>query len=127
MCILRFVALEPLCCMIELVGCLPALHTHLSKDLKWIKDQLSHAREEIRDYAALLYGIILSLSTTETEFEAAIRTLISDTSNKSYETQHGSIIAVGHSLGMIGLNRKIDVKQLDLVRICIETLGKTFF
>lgn len=109
--------------MIELVGCLPSLHIYISKDLKWIKDQLSSTKEEIREYAALLYGIVLSLSASHEEFYAAVKTLLTDTNNKNLETQHGSILGVGHCLEMTVLNKKSENDHMDLVKTSIETLG----
>lgn len=113
--------------MLELVGCLPSLHTNVSKDLKWIKDQLSAAKDEIREYAAALYGLVLSISVSDVEFETAIKTLIKDVNNKNFETQHGSILAIGNCLEMKALHTKGGENHMQLVKNSIETLGELFF
>lgn len=110
--------------MIELVGCLPTLYTHITKDLKWIKDQLSFAKDDVRECAALLYGIVLSLSASDSEFEEAIKKLIAETSNKNLETQHGSILAIGICLEMKALHKNTNENYLELVKSSVETLGK---
>lgn len=112
--------------MIELVGCLPPLHTYITKDLKWIKDQLSSAKEEVREYTALLYGIVLSVSTTGTEFDTAVKTLLNEASSKNYETQHGAILAIGSCLELKALHQKSDEDCMELVKASVETLGNSF-
>lgn len=110
--------------MIELVGCLPSLNSYISKDLNWIKDQLSFGKDEVRECAALLYGIVLSLSASDVEFNDAVKHLLADTNNKNLETQHGSILAVGYCLEIKALQKKFDDKYMELVRSSIEMLGK---
>lgn len=110
--------------MIELVGCLPSLHMYISKDLNWIKEQLSFGKDEVRECAALLYGIVLSLSASDAEFNDAVKNLLNDTSHKNLEIQHGSILAVGYCLEIKALHQKFDDIHMELVKSSIETLGK---
>ncbi|KAJ8933932.1 hypothetical protein NQ314_013688 [Rhamnusium bicolor] len=118
-------ASEPLCCMIELIGCVPALHQHISKDLQWIRDQLSSTKEEVRECTSLLYALVLAYSVEDKEFETAIHYLISKTSNKSLETQHGALLGIGNCLEIKLMAKKTegkDVKNWELTKVCIEAL-----
>ncbi|KAJ8977535.1 hypothetical protein NQ317_010055 [Molorchus minor] len=120
-----YLAKEPLCCMVELIGCVPSLTVHVSKDLHRIREQLNTTKEEIREYSALLYAVLLVYSTEDSEFEMAINYLLSQSSNKGLEGQHGALLGIGNCLELKILNKKAegkDVKDWDLVKKSIETL-----
>lgn len=82
--------------MVEIVGCAPQLIAVISKDVIWIRDQLNSTREDVREYAAVLYSLILN--ATQDSFESAINYLIKQTDNKNLESQHGAILALGNCL-----------------------------
>lgn len=116
--------------MVELVGCLPAIHSQVSKDLSWIKDQISSVKEEIREYSALLYALVLASSVQDNEFESAMNTFISQVNSKNLEAQHGAILAIGICLEIKIMSYKIQNKPFDhwnLVKNCIHALGTHFF
>lgn len=127
---LLILASEPLSCMIELTGCVPVLHTHILKDLQWIRDQLNSTKEEVRELSALLYAVILTHSTNDGEFETAINYLISQTGNsKSLEAQHGALLAVGNCLEMKVMKKKNenkDLKSWNILKSSIQILGTLY-
>ena len=90
------IAMEPLSCMVEIVGCVPQLRSFVSKDLQWIRDQLNSTKEEVREYASVLYSLVLSSSTTD--FDGAISYLFKQTEGKNLESQHGAILGIGTCL-----------------------------
>ncbi|KAG5880535.1 hypothetical protein JTB14_026768 [Gonioctena quinquepunctata] len=102
---------EPLCCMVELVGCLPSLHQYITKDISWIKDQLSSTKEQVREYSAILYSLILTFSADNSEFEKAVMALVSQTN----EMKITHLKAEGQ-----------DVQVGDLSKNCIEKIAPFF-
>ncbi|XP_056640479.1 proteasome adapter and scaffold protein ECM29 [Diorhabda sublineata] len=113
-------AREPLCCMVELVGCLPQLRENVSKNLQWIKDQLSSTKEEVREISSLLYSIILS-SSSDSEFDLAVKSLLTQANSKNLETQHGAVLAIGRCEELKLSNNKSN-ENLVLAKLCIENL-----
>ncbi|CAH1974017.1 unnamed protein product [Acanthoscelides obtectus] len=116
---------QPLCCMVELIGCVPFLHTLLSNDLQWIKDQLSSTKEEIREYSALLYSLVLTGSTKNSEFESAVNALMSQLSSKNLEGQHGHLLGIGNCMELEIMNKKAakkDVSKWDLYKSSLQAV-----
>lgn len=116
--------------MIEVTGCVPVLHSHILKDLQWIRDQLHSTKEEIRELSALLYAILLAHSTNDGEFETSVGYLLSQTGNtKSLEAQHGALLAIGNCLEMKIMNKKSENKELknwNVLKNSIQTLGVSY-
>lgn len=99
-------AIEPLSCMLEVVGCVPTLHTVFSDHLTWLRDLLNSTKEEVREQAAVLYAVVISRALDDRGFEGAIDYLISQTGTKSLEAQHGAILGIGNCM-----ERKIIAKR----------------
>lgn len=118
-------AIEPLCCMLEVIGCVPKLATFLQNNIDWIRNLLNSTKETIREFASLLYGIIINEILSEKDFEQAVNYLVIQTNNKSLETQHGAIVAIANSM-----ERKIMIKKLksndfskwELFKKCTNTI-----
>uniref|UniRef100_A0A6P7FNW0 Proteasome-associated protein ECM29 homolog n=1 Tax=Diabrotica virgifera virgifera TaxID=50390 RepID=A0A6P7FNW0_DIAVI len=111
---------EPLCCMVELVGCVPNLHQYVLNNFQWVKDQLSAIKEDIREISSLLYSIILTCSASDADLATEVKDLISQANTKTLEKQHGALLAVGRCLELkLSVNRK---QNSDLVKLCIESL-----
>lgn len=108
-----FLGSESLNCMVEIVGCMPQLTAVIAKDIIWIRDQLSSTREEVREYAAVLFSLILN--ATPDSFDSAINYLIKQTNNKNLETQHGAILALGNCL-------ELNENKQELVKTVINQL-----
>lgn len=102
------------------------LHSNILKDLQWIRDQLNSTKEEVRELTAVLYGLILSYSTNDTEFESAINYLISQTSSKFLEAQHGALLAIGNCLEIKIITKQADnsdLKNWATLKSSIDALG----
>ncbi|CAG9861828.1 unnamed protein product [Phyllotreta striolata] len=115
---------EPLCCMIELIGCLPIVHEHILKNLQWIKDQLSNTKEEIRELTSLLYALLLTFSAKDADFTIALKNLITQTNAKNLEAQHGALLAIGRCLEIKTEQCKKETyaNGVELVKSSIESL-----
>lgn len=112
--------------MVELVGCLPSLHVHVSKDLGWIKGQICSTKEEIREYSVLLYALILNSLAQDSEFESAVKPFISQINSKNLEAQHGALLAIGTCLETKIMSQKIQNKMFEnwsLVKTSINAVG----
>lgn len=92
--------------MLEVVGCVPSLHTVFSDHLNWLRDILNSTKEEVREQGAVLYAVVINKALDEKRFETAIEYLISQTKNKSLEAQHGAILGIGNCM-----ERKIITKR----------------
>ncbi|RZC32274.1 proteasome-associated protein ECM29 -like [Asbolus verrucosus] len=73
------------------------LNSFISKDIQWIRDQLNSTKEEVREYASVLYALVLSKFDVK-EFDSAIHYLLKQTENKNLEAQHGAILGTGTCL-----------------------------
>ena len=92
--------------LLQIVGCSPVLGSdYFAKKLNWIKGLLANTREDIRENAAHLYGIVAS-SLSDQPFDSAIQDLMRSFKEKQVEFQHGVIVAIGFAFG-----RKLRVKQ----------------
>lgn len=111
---------DSLCCMIELIGCLAPLHTILAKDMQWSRDLLGNTKEEIREHASLLHGLMLSETLSDDEFDKALGNLIQQTEHKMLETQHGNILALGAALNARLLSKKRD--DWPVLKECVNTV-----
>ncbi|XP_044754481.1 proteasome adapter and scaffold protein ECM29 [Coccinella septempunctata] len=91
-------AIEALACLVEAIGCLPQYSSVLSEDTNWINDQLlSSVKTEVREYASVLYGLLL-MNVEQKKFEEAIQCLIKQCNHKTLEVQHGALLALGTCL-----------------------------
>ena len=95
--------------MLEIIGCIPELHTELLKDVMWLRDLLSSLNQDIRVHAAALYSIFLNWSCTNKEFNDALQFLVKHSGSKNLEAQHGAILGIGYCL-----ERKIMTKRTEI-------------
>lgn len=113
--------------MLEVIGCVPELYKVLLENVNWIRDLLASMKEEVREQAAVLYGIVAERAFDEKGFESAIGYLISQTSSKSLEAQHGAILGIGNCM-----ERKIMAKRSksevtfnwELLKTSFSAIGK---
>lgn len=108
--------------MLEVVGCVPTLHTVFADHLNWLRDLLNSTKEEVREQAAVLYAVVINKAFDDKKFESAIQHLISQTGNKSLEAQHGAILGIGNCM-----ERKIITKRTASESICDWPLHKISF
>lgn len=110
-----------MCCLLELVGCHPVLHTFLVDDVSWIKDMLNSGKEEVREFASVLYGILVAHVLDDNKFDSALKDLINATKNDKYlETQHGSLLGIANAM-----ERRITIKKISYDNITDSEIYKT--
>ncbi|KAK4875583.1 hypothetical protein RN001_012005 [Aquatica leii] len=117
--------IEPLCYMVEIIGCVPKLASSVIDKINWIRDLLNSAKEEIREIASLLYALIINEVLSEKEFEAAVNYLISQTKHKTLEIQHGVIFGLGYTFERRIMAKQptvLDFTNNDLFKSCVENI-----
>lgn len=111
--------------MLEVLGCVPSLHTIFSNAMNWLKDLLTSTKEEVREQGAVLYALIKNTATDETQFKDSIEYLISQTKSKNLEAQHGAILAIGHCLERRIMAKRIaceNIHDFQLHRLSVSAL-----
>ncbi|KAF5283686.1 hypothetical protein FQR65_LT13757 [Abscondita terminalis] len=117
--------MEPMCYMVEVIGCVPKLASLVIDKLNWIRDLLNSTKEEIREISSLLYALIISEVLSEKEFESAVEYLISQTKNKTLEVQHGVIFGLAYTFERSIMVQKPTVlshSNNELFKSCVENI-----
>lgn len=113
--------IESISCMLELIGCLPILHTHLLEEVTWLRDLLNSTKEEVREIASVLYGTMAAHGLNDDQFQDAMKDLRNSTTNDKYpEVQHGSILAMANAV-----ERRITIKKISFDNITTWDTYKT--
>lgn len=99
--------------MVEVVGCVPDLHAVLKDNLNWVRDLLNSMKEEIREQASVLYGVVANEAFDDKSFETAINYLINQTGSKSLEAQHGAILGIGNCMERRIYSRRKSAKEVE--------------
>ncbi|KAL3269226.1 hypothetical protein HHI36_008307 [Cryptolaemus montrouzieri] len=116
-------AIEPLSCLVEALGCLPLYSSVLSEDMNWVRDQLlSSTKEEVREYGAVLYGILLA-NSEDKQFNENVQYLIKQVESKTLETQHGALLAIGNCLQSRILNKTSENMSRPLLLNAVQVLN----
>lgn len=85
--------------MLEVVGCVPALHSVFSDHIGWLRDLLNSTKEEVREQAAALYAVVINEALDEKSFDSAVEHLVSQTgTGRNLEAQHGAILGIGNCM-----------------------------
>uniref|UniRef100_A0A3Q2ZG40 Ecm29 proteasome adaptor and scaffold n=1 Tax=Hippocampus comes TaxID=109280 RepID=A0A3Q2ZG40_HIPCM len=87
-------------CLLEVVSVCPEkLAPKFVDKIEWIKSLMNTNKEDMRELAAQLYAVVVS-TMTGNELQAAVHSLVKITKdNRSPETQHGAILALGYMVG----------------------------
>ncbi|XP_028909527.1 proteasome adapter and scaffold protein ECM29 isoform X3 [Ornithorhynchus anatinus] len=87
-------------CLLEAVSVYPEkLAIKFIDKTDWIKGLMNTNKEEMRELAALFYSVIVS-TMSGNELKSTIQNLIKSTKdNHSLEIQHGSLLALGFTVG----------------------------
>ncbi|KAM4640361.1 proteasome adapter and scaffold protein ECM29 isoform 6-T6 [Amazona ochrocephala] len=87
-------------CLLEVVSVYPEkLATRFVDKMDWIKSLMNTNKEEMRELAALFYSVVLSITSGD-ELRASLEQLIKMTKdNHNPEVQHGSLLALGFTVG----------------------------
>ncbi|XP_066037538.1 proteasome adapter and scaffold protein ECM29 isoform X3 [Chamaea fasciata] len=126
-------------CLLEVVSVYPEkLATRFVDKINWIKNLMNTNKEEMRELAALFYSVVLSTLSGD-ELRASLEQLIKMTKdNHSPEVQHGSLLALGFTVGRYLAKGKIRTMELhhieqpntsvmpeqeQLIKLTTETIG----
>lgn len=117
--------------MVEVVGCVPELRTVFTEqEVKNIRDMVTSSKEEIRELAALLYGIVINYLLDEKNFKKVMQEFIDQCgSNKNLESTHGAILTITNALErniMFKRNKNEEFKSYDLLKESISAIGIYF-
>lgn len=119
-----FLGIESICCMLEVVGCVPQVYTVLAKDLNWLRDLMNSLKEEIREQAAALYAVMLNYGTSEKEFDEAIDFLLKQATSKNLESQHGALLGIGNCMERRMMSKeKRDYNRGETLKNAVTTIG----
>eukprot|EP00058_Branchiostoma_floridae_P021365 XP_002606855.1 hypothetical protein BRAFLDRAFT_91624 [Branchiostoma floridae] len=89
----------PLYCLLEIVAVCPnKLAKQFTGKLDWIKGLMHHSRDDIREHASQLYGLVACTLGTG-KFNNAIKELTKNLHDQSPEVQHGSVLGLGYAIG----------------------------
>uniref|UniRef100_A0A2K5PCI4 Proteasome adapter and scaffold protein ECM29 n=1 Tax=Cebus imitator TaxID=2715852 RepID=A0A2K5PCI4_CEBIM len=123
-------------CLLEAVSVYPEkLATKFVDKTEWIKSLMNSSKEEMRELAALFYSVVVS-TVSGSELKSMIEQLIKTTKdNHSPEIQHGSLLALGFTVGRYLAKKKIRMAeqqernadllpdQEELIQSATETIG----
>ncbi|XP_008582127.1 PREDICTED: proteasome-associated protein ECM29 homolog [Galeopterus variegatus] len=125
-------------CLLEAVSVYPEkLATKFVDKTEWIKSLMSSSKEEMRELAALFYSVVVS-TVSGNELKSMIEQLIKTTKdNHSPEIQHGSLLALGFTVGRYLAKKKMRMaeqqdletnadflpEQEELIQSATETIG----
>uniref|UniRef100_A0A672TKM5 Ecm29 proteasome adaptor and scaffold n=1 Tax=Strigops habroptila TaxID=2489341 RepID=A0A672TKM5_STRHB len=126
-------------CLLEVVSVYPEkLATRFVDKMDWIKSLMNTNKEEMRELAALFYSVVLSTMSGD-ELRASLEQLIKMTKdNHSPEVQHGSLLALGFTVGRYLAKGKCRTRELhdieqpntaimpdqeQLIKLTTETIG----
>ncbi|NXS93447.1 ECM29 protein, partial [Jacana jacana] len=100
-------------CLLEVVSVYPEkLATRFVDKMDWIKSLMNTNKEEMRELAALFYSVVLSTMSGD-ELRTSLEQLIKMTKdNHSPEVQHGSLLALGFTVGRYLAKGKIRTMEL---------------
>ncbi|XP_004711095.2 proteasome adapter and scaffold protein ECM29 [Echinops telfairi] len=125
-------------CLLEAVSVNPEkLATKFVDKTEWIKSLMNSSKEEMRELAALFYSVVVS-TVSGNELKSMLEQLIKTTKdNHSPEIQHGSLLALGFTVGRYLARKKLSMaeqadldasagflpEQEELIRSATETIG----
>ncbi|XP_059513619.1 proteasome adapter and scaffold protein ECM29 isoform X7 [Myotis daubentonii] len=125
-------------CLLEAVSVYPEkLATKFVDKTEWIKSLMNSSKEEMRELAALFYSVVVS-TVSGNELKLMIEQLIKTTKNNhSPEIQHGSVLALGFTIGRYLAKKKMRMaeqqdletnadflpEQEELIQSATETIG----
>ncbi|XP_064414526.1 proteasome adapter and scaffold protein ECM29 [Latimeria chalumnae] len=101
-------------CLLEVVSVYPQkLAFRFADKIDWIKGLMNTNKEEMRELAAQLYAVVVSTMSGE-ELKSAIQNLVKAMKDdKSPETQHGALLALGYMVGRYMAKKKKTVVNIE--------------
>lgn len=101
----------PLQCILEVVAGVPKLSAVLLSKLDTFKNLLHHNKEDVRELAAQIVAVVACHSYTPSQLDNMIGDLSRSLKEKPLEQQHGSILALGYTIGRIVRDHLTDGTQ----------------
>ncbi|KAL8203023.1 UNVERIFIED_CONTAM: hypothetical protein K2H54_036013, partial [Gekko kuhli] len=107
------VGLPVMYCLLEVVSVYPEkLAARFVDKMDWIKSLMNTNKEEMRELAALFYSVVLT-TVSENEFKTSVQQLIKTAKdNHNLEMQHGSLLALGFTVGRYLSKRKARMVEM---------------
>ncbi len=85
--------------MLQVIGCCHKMFARqYSKKLTWIKNLLTDSKEDVRDSAAHVFGLVCA-ELGEEEFDRAVSAVSKGFKERALELQHGIIMSLAYSFG----------------------------
>ncbi|CAB3362538.1 Hypothetical predicted protein [Cloeon dipterum] len=98
---------NPLCFLVELVGCAPEeFAPSLCSSLKMVTGLSVSTKRGLREMGSQLYGIMLAYTEDDPKFESSLCELNKALTSKNFETKHGALLTLG-----FGLERRLFLLQ----------------
>ncbi|KAL4235658.1 hypothetical protein ACF0H5_004053 [Mactra antiquata] len=69
--------------------------------LPWLKTLVFSMKDDVRDFSACLYSIVVCGEMTEDRLIESLNIFLTALSNKSIETVHGALLALGYLIGRL--------------------------
>ncbi|XP_060093139.1 proteasome adapter and scaffold protein ECM29 [Heteronotia binoei] len=100
-------------CLLEVVSVYPEkLAARFVDKMDWIKSLMNTNKEEMRELAALFYSVVLT-TVSENEFKTSVQQLMKTAKdNHNLEMQHGSLLALGFTVGRYLSKRKARMVEM---------------
>ncbi|KAK7476082.1 hypothetical protein BaRGS_00032709 [Batillaria attramentaria] len=91
---------EAMYCLLEVVAMAPKeIAPHFLKHIDWLKGFITSPKDEIKQYAAELYAIIIVSTANADRMREVIDEFKQNLSDKNPEVQQGALLALGHLMG----------------------------
>ncbi|XP_074640240.1 proteasome adapter and scaffold protein ECM29-like [Tubulanus polymorphus] len=119
----------PLYCLLEIVAVANELMApKFIQSLDWIKTYMMCSREDMREYAAHLFGILIATVSEEQEYTQTIEELMKNLQkDKEVECRHGSLVALGYCIAYKQLykrNADVVIEDMETETRVIEQLHR---
>ncbi|KAL5016584.1 hypothetical protein ScPMuIL_006173 [Solemya velum] len=111
-------------CLLEMVAmATDRLASQFIQQLDWIKSLVFSSKDDIRDYAAQLYAIVLHNQGDGQQMVSAIEEFTNNIPNTNQEKQNGSTVALGYLIGrLLKDSRQSDEKVKESMLIAIKKI-----
>jgi len=121
-------------CLLEIVAVArQQLAPEFIKHVNWIKGFVYNSKEEMREYSAELYGLVVAEAGGVDKQIEIITQLTDAIKTQALEGQHGSVLALGHLIGRVNKNQgnklgDVAVEDMDTEQTenpkCVEVVDK---
>ncbi|XP_059487966.1 proteasome adapter and scaffold protein ECM29 [Neocloeon triangulifer] len=90
---------NPLCFMVELLGCAPVqLAPALKDNFKMVNGLSVSTKRGLREMGSQLFGMLLAYTEEESKFDKTLADLTKSLADKNFETKHGALLTLSYGL-----------------------------